>query len=266
MQPSNIKVLGKFQSHEAPLFVSVRGSVTSDEPLQGHYSEEKAAILKGSEVLAIERLEIAGSSPARAGSMPALEGGAQLPPAAASLPVQEVGSAHTKVLTCKSVRLNRMLECQEQEAAWGLRDGSGAVLRDEGGLEAAEAGGALRTTCNDFIPSTHGGRSRLAEEELGERQLGVQVNEELLPLGEVITGVGMLHRKVDDVDSRQMLVLHPEILTRKPLQQLINEEEKNVEACERAAMFSWVMTAGLAVSALSALHKESLPDSGKRWR
>ncbi|KAL4433614.1 hypothetical protein ABPG75_000055 [Micractinium tetrahymenae] len=134
------------------------------------------------------------------------------------------------------VPYHKTLESHVQEAPWALRDGSGAELPIDGGLEPAKGGGLLSSTGDRLIPSNQGGRDRLAEEELGERHLGVR---------------RALRR------DGHMLVLRPEILTRKPLQQLIDEAQEAAAACNFGAKLCLVLAGSLLVGAAVAHYKES---------
>ncbi|KAL4433650.1 hypothetical protein ABPG75_000091 [Micractinium tetrahymenae] len=93
----------------------------------------------------------------------------------------------------------------------------------------------------------------------------MQVEEEMLPIGELITAVGMLHHTTDSPDKfqralrrdGQMLVLRPEILTHKPLQRLIDEAQGKADAFAVGATVSCMVAAGLLAGAAVAHHKHS---------
>lgn len=51
------------------------------------------------------------------------------------------------------------------------------------------------------VPNREKGRDRVAEEQLGDRTVGLQKSEQILPVGTVLTAVGELRSVIDHPDA-----------------------------------------------------------------
>ncbi|PRW57591.1 mitochondrial ubiquitin ligase activator of NFKB 1 [Chlorella sorokiniana] len=156
------------------------------------------------------------------------------------------------------VRRTSLLMEETRSTAWSLVDGSGAELP----IELPQRGrkglleGVLENGGDRLMPNRESRWGRVAEELLGDRTVGVQKSEEILPLGTVLTAVGELRSMIASgrpdafedalrTPGGRMLVLCPSLLSRTPIHALVNDAES--DAVEMEARAKLAQRAGYAL-------------------
>ncbi|KAI3434455.1 hypothetical protein D9Q98_002532 [Chlorella vulgaris] len=222
-----------------PRLIAVRGRVSSRHPLAGELSGQRAAIIEITEHQVTEKRAASGTGTQ---ATPSTNG------TAAGIPGW--------------TRQSCLLRSETTETNWSLADGSGVELPIERGLPVTRT--LLKQAASRLMPSGQKGRDRQAEEEMGERTVGVERSERALVLGSVVTMAGVLECTVDYPAAfqtapragGQMLSLRPIYCSRKPMPEMIREAQLVADIWQFEAGLCGAVGGGLLVWAALEHAKE----------